>query len=746
MNSFKNKTSYFINTLSMLRSVLEHKGVKVPCNVPLRKYPELINEVRHFPKTNFVCGPTPPENTDSIWVQCDEDMSKSNNAITIKYTDDDGVAGIIDKNSLYEVGNIPYLKGPIVAIDNNIYIFGGNTINGDSSRSQSIYKINLHTNRGERLDVALPDGFECDALAAVNTKIYLFGDLTLEFDVKNETITVLDATSPTKNIYNRSYSVVGNKIYFFGGSDDNSGFDIRRDIVVFDADTNSVTTLSTSLPNRVGITSAAVGTKIYLFGGRYKTTHYNRIEVFDTETYSISSASASLPKAMCNLPAVSLGTDIYLFGGKTVDTYESTIWKFDTITNNITNTGAWLLHASKTPSSTRFYTISDGRILINNVGYTTFGGYCGIMALSPETHELTSVNYSLPRPLSDVTSAVVDNKIYLFGGVHRNSNSGNEEIRDAYAMNIFDTDTNCIIPCNYPLLLGAKCISSAVVGHKIYLFGGEYMNACVDTINVFDTNINSVMTLDTRLPTGASDIASAVIGDKIYLFGGRNGTKYLDTINVFDTNTNSITTLDTRLPIELSGIASAVVGTKVYLFGGRNTQYRYKSIRVFDTEADTITTIDTTMSGGIYHAASAVIGNKIYLFGGNGNQYLKNIYVFDSENNSFTVLNTILPFETSGIASAVVGDKIYLFGGRIKINSSSSDYYLSQILIFDTSTMFFTNDFIFNLNKQNKNFLSVDSQDITINMNVESVYCGTSDGTIKNLPVYKYVDDAWVEM
>jgi hypothetical protein len=69
------------------------------------------------------------------------------------------------------------------------------------------------------------------------------------------------------------------------------------------------------------------------------------------------------------------------------------------------------------------------------------------------------------------------------------------------------------------------------------------------------------------LPTTARYIASAVVGTKVYLFGGRKKSD-LNTINVFNTESNTITTLSTTLPNEANGIASAVVGTKVYLFGG----------------------------------------------------------------------------------------------------------------------------------------------------------------------------------
>ena len=82
------------------------------------------------------------------------------------------------------------------------------------------------------------------------------------------------------------------------------------------------------------------------------------------------------------------------------------------------------------------------------------------------------------------------------------------------------------------LPLPKEGIASAVIGTKVYLFGGG--SRCLDTINVFDAETETLTTLSTRLPTAAENIASAVVGTKVYLFGGySNQGGYLDTINVF---------------------------------------------------------------------------------------------------------------------------------------------------------------------------------------------------------------------
>ena len=110
----------------------------------------------------------------------------------------------------------------------------------------------------------------------------------------------------------------------FGGRD-GSGY--LKTINVFDTTNNTRTTLSTTLPKAAnGITCAAVGTKIYLFGG-YGSSLFSTINVFDTTTNTITTLSTTLPTAATGIASAAVGTKIYLFGGNG-DSYLKTINQF----------------------------------------------------------------------------------------------------------------------------------------------------------------------------------------------------------------------------------------------------------------------------------------------------------------------------------------------------------------------------------------------------------------------------------
>ena len=228
------------------------------------------------------------------------------------------------------------------------------------------------------------------------------------------------------------------------------------------------------LPRRASaITSAAVGTKVYLFGG-LDGSQLNTINVFDTENNTINTLSITLPSAASAIASAAVGTKVYLFGGKDDSSYLSTINVFDT-----------------------------------------------------ETNTITMLSTTLPYRLSGIASAAVGTKVYLFGGEYSTSYYS--------IISVFDTETNTITMLSTTLPQGASTIASAAVGTKVYLFGGGNKSSRFSTINVFDTENNTINTLSITLPSAASAIASAAVGTKVYLFGGYANSA-IQEINAFVTS------------------------------------------------------------------------------------------------------------------------------------------------------------------------------------------------------------------
>lgn len=184
-----------------------------------------------------------------------------------------------------------------------------------------------------------------NACAKVGSYVYSFGGFRYSnatngvrsnfiLKIEAKSVTQLNATLPSSDAY-LSCAAVGTKIYLFGGENTSAT------IYCFDTTTETITTLSTKLSMASQYMGcASVGTKIYLLGGYGTQTN---IFCFDTETETITTLSVQLPKQWYRGGCVAIGTDIYLLGGfNQTDAALNDIYCFNTETQTITEKTAKL--------------------------------------------------------------------------------------------------------------------------------------------------------------------------------------------------------------------------------------------------------------------------------------------------------------------------------------------------------------------------------------------------------------------
>ena len=269
-----------------------------------------------------------------------------------------------------------------------------------------------------------------------------------------------------------------------------------------------VNVVNATLPDGAeGISAAAVGTKVYLFGGSPGVMKYlSTINVFDTAADTISTLDTTLPIAMTGMAAAAVGTKVYLFGGNN-NSFQSTINVFDT-----------------------------------------------------ETNTINTLSTTLPAVRDDMVAAAVGTKIYLFGG----QTTGPKVVSTIY---VFDTENETIKNLSATLPKAAERMAAAVVGTKVYLFGG-YNNGFLSGIYVFDAAAQTISASTATLPVASRGMAAVTVGTKVYLFGGAVSGGYSSATYVFDPETDTISTLGASLPVETELMAAATIGTSAYLFGG----------------------------------------------------------------------------------------------------------------------------------------------------------------------------------
>ena len=303
-------------------------------------------------------------------------------------------------------------------------------------------------------------------------------------------ITTLEEKLP-KSIYKMASStIVDNQIYLFGGY---ASADYLNQIICFDVNKKSVTTLGTLLPKRADdIASATVGKKVYLFGGYswvtssdYRNNVLNTINVFDIDTQTISTLDTTFSGFQAT--TVTVENKIYLIGCRNfTGKYQSSVY-----------------------------------------------GGTAIQVFDVDTEILSTLTAKLTTGASGTSVETVNNKIYIFGGYGKDSNYYN-------TISVLDIDTNAMTVLSTTLPTAVYGGSSALIDNRIYLFGGIQNNKSspdnyLDTIYMFDTNTDTVTTLGTKLPKATAWSSFCIFGTKVYLFGGANdaGTD----INVFETAT-----------------------------------------------------------------------------------------------------------------------------------------------------------------------------------------------------------------
>jgi N-acetylneuraminic acid mutarotase len=200
------------------------------------------------------------------------------------------------------------------------------------------------------------------------------------------TLECIETKLPSSQTQFMGSASVGDNIYLFGGQNNTTSTMRISSILKFNTITEELTTLSTTLPDRVmNIRCCAIGTKIYLFGGSFYSSSVMeyKIYIFDTETETLSLSNAVMPTQLTSyFVAFPIDTKVYVHSSS-----NKALYVYDTIADTIT-------------------TISV---------------------------DITS-NYSDKMPFVD------DNKIYLFGGYKISSSS----LTNDYDVYCYDIETGTL--------------------------------------------------------------------------------------------------------------------------------------------------------------------------------------------------------------------------------------------------------------------------------------------------------------
>lgn len=299
---------------------------------------------------NIAYGDTAPEDTTKLWVKTE----KANKVIVSseKVFTEGGQEELSARLST----TTAYYRCPGCGVGINIYLFGGRTV-GSSSGATKIQRYNTETNTLATLSKNTPYKIVNAPAVPIGTKIYVIGgkdynddgisynktiayDTIFEFDTETLDSVVLDEKLPVQ-LSNACASAVGSKIYIFGGRDYTNGKTKTNKIYSFDTETHEIITEDAVLPyDLMNSSCASVGSKIYIFGGMKSEGVSTDILCYDTLSGKIEKLPATLPGRRWKIGCAAIGDVICLLGGNSslqLNSYEKNknIWIFDTVKNEI---------------------------------------------------------------------------------------------------------------------------------------------------------------------------------------------------------------------------------------------------------------------------------------------------------------------------------------------------------------------------------------------------------------------------
>ena len=276
-------------------------------------------------------------------------------------------------------------------------------------------------------------------------------------------------------------------------------------------------------------------------------------------------------------------------------------------------------------------------------------------------------------------SAVVDNKIFIFGGFQTDEALGEFQSEETDQTAVYDPDADTWTKIA-PLPIPVTHVGSAIVDRQVWLVGGFAVlgfNQAIDHVYIYDVDANT-WSVGPSLPEVRSAGALVRLGRKLhYISGLKNRNDGVVDHFVLDLDEpGGPQTWNTLAPIpetsnHLSGIA---VGGKIYAIGGQvnhdidpfdvDFSYEYDPVTDSWTQKASMPIPRSHMEPGTF-----VIDGKIILVGGKDGTFTcsDRVSSYDPKTDTWTELFTV-PDCLLAPSGKVINDEIFVsHGGLINV-------------------------------------------------------------------------------
>ena len=247
----------------------------------------------------------------------------------------------------------------------------------------------------------------------------------------------------------------------------------------------------------------------------------------------------------------------------------------------------WTKVDAPTPMTT--YNSLHTQVYLNGVLYM-FGGAPGLSQPTAEAWSLDTKSPGAqwkalaPMPTARISAyaAAVNGKIYIMGGWYQNGNARvvpPQVLEYDPAANTYETKASMTSPSYF--------MAGAVVENKIFVMGGIINNAYSNSTQVYDPATDKWAASTASTLTVGHATASA-IDNVIYLIGGNtSATAYFKTVLKGTVTGTTITWKKMGdFPIFIAGAASGVANGTLYVAGGVNAEGVRASVYKYDAVKD----------------------------------------------------------------------------------------------------------------------------------------------------------------
>jgi N-acetylneuraminic acid mutarotase len=269
--------------------------------------------------------------------------------------------------------------------------------------------------------------------------------------------------------------------------------------------------------------------------------------------------AADMPTARSEAAATNIGARIYVIGGApgALDIVEI----YDVATDT------WISSKNDGPSSVAPLPVGvnhaaaasyDGKLYVIG-GFLEGRVASGYLFIYDPIENAWSRGADMPTSRAALTANFINGTLYAVGGTNEDASA--LDIVEAYnpSNNTWTTNID-------QMPTARQHLSSAVVDDKLYVIGGRGPSTDPSSTERFDPKLGNWTILD-DMPSKRSGLAAAAVGDNIYIFGGESSSHVFNNNEKYSVRTGNWTS-QIPLPTPRHGLGAAVIDNDIYLIGG----------------------------------------------------------------------------------------------------------------------------------------------------------------------------------